>query len=177
VIAVRRAGLIVALGALLGLLGGSATASPALADGRGGGWVFNAPENFTVPAGFCPFAFQVTQPGLDKSYTKAIQTPDGSLVFFTNGVRDFTFTNPANGESITTKDSGLSTQTLNPDGSFTAVQNGVGWVGIYGGLAAFGLPAVFVSSGKLTLTFDPNGNITSASLNGHVSVDICSALS
>jgi hypothetical protein len=37
VIAVQRAGLIVVLGALLGMLGGTATASPALADGRGDG--------------------------------------------------------------------------------------------------------------------------------------------
>src|SRR5262245_38103763 len=43
VIAMRRFGLIVALGALLGMLGGAATAAPALAvGGRGGGWVFQA---------------------------------------------------------------------------------------------------------------------------------------
>jgi hypothetical protein len=36
--AMRRVGMIVALGALLGMLGGAVTASPALADGRGGGW-------------------------------------------------------------------------------------------------------------------------------------------
>jgi hypothetical protein len=37
VIAVRRIGLIVSLGVLLGMLGGAATASPALAGGRGAG--------------------------------------------------------------------------------------------------------------------------------------------
>jgi len=40
VIAMRRLGVIVALGALLGMLGGVVTASPALA-GRGPKWVFD----------------------------------------------------------------------------------------------------------------------------------------
>ena len=45
VIAVRRLGVIVALGALLGMLGGAVTASPALA-GRGPGWSIGPVEPF-----------------------------------------------------------------------------------------------------------------------------------
>jgi hypothetical protein len=41
VIAMRRAGLILALGALLGILVGVATASSALVGGRGGPWTFD----------------------------------------------------------------------------------------------------------------------------------------
>jgi hypothetical protein len=171
----RRVGLIVSLAALLGALGGAATASPSLADGRGDGWTFNPPADFTVPAGFCPFDLQVTQP-VDRSFTKAIKVSDGSMAFLTNGTSKYTFM--ANGKTITTKDSGSTIVTLNPDGSTTVVQNGTAWVGFMPADASrFGLPNVFVSSGKLTILIDPNGNITSISLNGHVQVDICAALS
>ncbi len=41
----------------------------------------------------------------------------------------------------------------------------------------FGLPAVSVLAGALTLTIDPAGNITSLSFHGHVLVNVCAALS
>jgi hypothetical protein len=152
-------------------------ASPALADGRGGGWGFNPPVNFIVPAGFCTFAIQVTQP-VDRSFTKAIKVPDGSMAFLTNGTSEYTFTNLTNGKSITTKDSGSTTLTLNADGSTNVVQHGTAWVGFMpSDSSRFGLPNVFVPSGNLAISIDPNGNITSISLNGHVQVDICAALS
>jgi hypothetical protein len=43
--------------------------------------------------------------------------------------------------------------------------------------ARFGLPAVFASSGPLTGAVDANGNFTSLSLQGHIHVNICAALS
>ena len=68
-------------------------------------------------------------------------------------------------------------QTSYPDGSFTAVQHGAAFVGLPAAITAqFGLPAVFVSAGKLTISIDANGNF-SVSLQGHVLVDICAALS
>jgi len=165
--------LIVALGALLGMLGGAATASPALA--RGPKWTFNPPETFTMD-GVCAFPVDVTQTGLDKSFTKGIRAADGSTAMLTNGVRDFTFTNPANGKTITTRDSGSTVATFYPDGSLTAVQHGAAYVGIVGGAPGSGLPALFESAGKLTLSIDASGNL-SLSLQGHVLVDICAALS
>lgn len=59
--AMRRVGMIVALGALLGMLGGAVTASPALADGRGGGWqVIPLPPTVTVDPIVCGFEIQAT---------------------------------------------------------------------------------------------------------------------
>jgi hypothetical protein len=107
----RRAGLILALGALLGTLAGAATASPALAGGRGGPWTFDPAASFTIPAGFCPFEVDVTQQGMVNTFEKGVKAPDGATAVLINGVADFTFTNPANGKTITTRDSGSVVQT------------------------------------------------------------------
>ena len=72
----RRIGLIVALGALLGMLGGAATASPALADGRGDGWVFqDFPPSFSSDN--CGFHIKATQ-DVAKVFTKTLKTASGS---------------------------------------------------------------------------------------------------
>jgi hypothetical protein len=177
VVAVRRAGLIVALVALLGMLVGAGTASPALADGRGGPWTFDPSGSFSIPAGFCPFQVDVTQPGMVNTFEKGVKAPDGATAVLINGVADFTFTNDVTGKSISTRDSGNVVQTSYPDGSFTAVQHGNAWVGLPAALTAqFGFPAVFVSTGKLTISFDANGNL-SMSLHGRVTTNICAALS
>jgi hypothetical protein len=41
----------------------------------------------------------------------------------------------------------------------------------------FGLPAVSVTAGALRFSVAADGTITSLSLNGHVLVDVCAALS
>jgi hypothetical protein len=167
------------------MLAGAATASPALAGGRGDGWVFNPPGSGTLPAaapgnpfGFCPFVVDWAQQGKDKSFSKTYTTPDGATVTVKNGDVDTTFTNPENGKTLTTRDSGITTQTSYPDGAFTAVQNGAAWTGFIAFLdpGSFGLPILSQDAGKLTVSFDANGNF-SASLQGHVLVDICAALS
>ena len=66
-------------GALLGMLGGVVTASPALA-GRGHKWQFGPIEPFTLPALFCGFKVRVT-PVVNKEYTKILKTADGSMTF------------------------------------------------------------------------------------------------
>jgi len=72
---------IVALGALLGMLGGVVTASPALAGGRGDGWQFiSLPPTFAVDPAFCGFGIQGTQL-VDKVFFKALKTADGSMTF------------------------------------------------------------------------------------------------
>jgi hypothetical protein len=70
VIAVRRAGVIVTLGALLSMVAGVVTASPALA--RGDGWQIQpAPPAIIVPATFCGFEIQVTFP-VDREFAKIL---------------------------------------------------------------------------------------------------------
>jgi hypothetical protein len=43
--------------------------------------------------------------------------------------------------------------------------------------ARLGLPPLFVFAGNGTATTDAAGNITSASLDGHILVNVCTALS
>jgi hypothetical protein len=177
VIAMRRVGLIVALGALLGLLAGAATASPALA-GRGPRWQFVPPApTFNLKAEFCGFKIQVTQVA-DKEFSKELKTADGSMAFLTTGVSESSFTNPANGKTITAKATGNFTFIVFPDGSITALEKGIGANALAPADAArFGLPGVFVAARNLTVSLDVNGLITSLSLHGHVLVDVCAALS
>ncbi len=74
VIAMRRLGMIAAAGALLGLLGGVATAAPAFA--RGPKWTFDQQGSFTLPAFFCGFQIHVA-PVANKEYTKVLTASDG----------------------------------------------------------------------------------------------------
>ena len=76
----RRLGVIVALGALLCVLGGVVTASPALA-GRGPKWQLGSAEPFTVPASLCGFKVRVTTV-VNEEFTKILKTADGSMTFF-----------------------------------------------------------------------------------------------
>ena len=75
----RRLGIIVALGAVLGLFTGVVTAVPALA-GRGDGWQLGAVAPETIPADVCGFAVYVN-PVAFKGYTKELKASDGTAVF------------------------------------------------------------------------------------------------
>ena len=166
-----------ALGALLGMLGGVVTASPALADGRGAGWQFlPLPPTFTVDPVFCGFEIQGTV--LDnKGFVKALKTADGSMAFLTTGTDKVSLTNPANGNTITANISGPIKEILFPDGSATFVGKGHQFNLLAPADAArFGLPGFFVSAGGLTLTVAADGTITSLSMDGNVLVDLCAAL-
>lgn len=174
----RRAGVIAALGALLGMLGGAVTASPALASGRGDGWQFAAlPPTFTVDPVVCGFEIQGT--GLvDKLFFKALKTAAGSMTFLATGARKVSLTNPANGKTITANVSGPFKQTVFPDGSTTFRGKGLQLNALApADQARFGLPGFFVSAGALAMTATADGTITSLSLDGHVLVDVCAALS
>jgi hypothetical protein len=88
----RRLGVIVALGALLGMFGGAVTASPALA--RGPGWQFlDFGTNFPEPAVYRGFEIQGTQL-VDKVFMKALKTADGSMIFLFTGAAKISLTNP-----------------------------------------------------------------------------------
>jgi streptogramin lyase len=176
VIAMRRLGVIVALGALLGMFGGVMTASPALA-GRGPKWQFQPSGPFTLPAEFCGFKVRVAFP-VNKAYAKVLKASDGSMTFLSTGALKLSYTNMRTGKTVTGNASGPSKTTVFPDGS--AVVAGKGHAGLFlpPDLAQrFGLPTVSVTAGPLTISFDPDGHLTSLSLHGHVLADVCAALS
>ena len=173
----RRIGVIVALGALLSMLGGVATAAPALAvGGRGDGWVFqDFGPGFTTTN--CGFLVQATQ-DVDNVFAKALKAPDGSMILLFTGAAKITFANPANGKSVSTNVSGPATITVNPDGTAIFAMMGPGPVDLTPADAArLGLPALFVFAGKGMATVDSAGNIISASLKGHILVNVCATLS
>ena len=172
----RRLGVIVALGALLGMFGGAATAAPALAGGRGDGWQFNDfGPGFTSDN--CGFLVQGTQ-DVDNVFTKVLKTADGSTIFLTTGSAKITFTNPANGKNVSANTSGPAKTTVNADGSLSFRATGPD----PGDLSPAeqqltGLPGMFVSAGPLTGTVDANNNLTSLTVQAHILVNICTALS
>jgi hypothetical protein len=175
-IAMRRLGTIVALSTLLGLFGGVATGSPALA-GRGPKWQFLPAPPFTLPAEFCGFKIRVT-PVVNKAYAKVLKASDGSMISLSTGAFKLSYTNPHTGKTVTGNASGPSKTTVFSDGS--ALVTAKGHVGLFlpPDLAKrFGLPGVSVTAGALTIRFDSDGDVTSLSLHGHVLVDVCAALS
>jgi hypothetical protein len=174
----RRLGVIVALGALLSMFGGAATAAPALAGGRGDGWQFvDFGPGFTNDN--CGFPINVTV-DVDNAFGKALTAPDGSTIFLFTGALKFTFTNPANGKSISANSSGPTKVTVSPDGS-TATSTGTGSTALFltpADAAVLGVPAVFVFAGRGTATIDlSTGNVISGSIVGHILVNVCAALS
>ena len=174
----RRVGLIVALGALLGMLAGAATASPALADRRGDGWSIGPAEPFTLPALYCGFEVRMTTV-VNEEFTKILKTADGSMTFLFTGAITTSFTNLQTGKTITEKMNGPGKFFGNPDGSFAEVHTGLNGPFFLTPADAqrFGLPTVSVTAGNLAFSIAADGTITSLSLDGHVAVDVCAALS
>jgi hypothetical protein len=171
----RRIGVIVALGALLSVFGGVATAAPALAGGRGDGWVFqDFGSGFTTTD--CGFLIVATQTA-DKVFAKTATAHDGSTVTVFTGHAAITWS--ANGKSIATNTSGPFTQTLSADG-LTLTQDFRGPTPIDLGpqlAQQLGLPALFVFTGHIVAVTDSAGNVISASMTGHMQADLCTALS
>jgi len=174
----RRLGVIVALGALLGMLGGVVTASPALA-GRGHKWQPpGASPPYTLPASFCGFKLRVAFP-VNKEFTKVLKTADGSMTFLFTGAVTVSYTNLQTGKTITVPENGPGKATIGSDGSITEVHTGRNGPFILSPADAtrFGLPTVSVTAGKLAFSVSaPPRVITSLSLHGHVLVDVCAAL-
>jgi hypothetical protein len=173
----RRLGVIVALGALLGMVGGVVTAAPALAvGGRGDGWTFlDFGTHFTEDAQFCGFEIQGTQ-DVDNAFIKALKTADGSMIFLATGAAKITLA--ANGKSVSANVSGPMKIVVNPDGSTTVLARGPGPVVLTPDVAArLKLPGIFIFTGKATATLDADGNIATLSLDGHILVNVCAALS
>jgi hypothetical protein len=173
----RRLGVIVALGALLGTLGGVLTASPALA-GRGPKWQPPGPFSLTLPALFCGFKLRVTVP-VNKEFTKVLKTADGTKTFLFTGAVTVSYTNLQTGNTITVPENGPGKATIHSDGSITEVHTGRNGPFILTPAHAmqFGLPPVSVTVGRLAFSVNAAGSTTSVSLHGHVLVDVCAALS
>jgi hypothetical protein len=174
----RRLRMIVALGALLGLLGGLLTASPALA-GRGPKWQPPSGPPFTLPALFCGFKLRVTAV-VNKEFTKVLKTADGSMTFLFTGAVTVSYTNLQTGKTITVPENGPGKATIGSDGSITEVHTGRNGPFILAPAdqKRFGLPGVSVTAGRLAFSVTaPPRVITSLSLHGHVLVDVCAALS
>jgi hypothetical protein len=172
----QRLGVIVALGALLCVLGGVVTASPALA-GRGHKWELLQAKPFTVPASFCGFKMHVTFP-VHKEYAKLLKASDGSMITLVTGSLKFTFTNLSNGKAITENVSGPGKIITHADGSATVTAKGRNGEFLTSAQAKrFGLPPVSVTAGALTTTVTAAGRETSVTLKGHVLVNVCAALS
>jgi hypothetical protein len=172
----KRAGVIVALGALLSMVAGVVTASPALA--RGDGWqILPAPPAIILPAAFCGFEIQITFP-VDREFAKILNASDGFTTTLVTGSLVASFTNQETGKTITENISGPSKTTVSPDGSMTEAATGLNPIALTPADAArFGLPTFGVTAGARTVSFAPDGSITSLSLHGHVLVDVCAALS
>jgi hypothetical protein len=178
VIAMRRLRLIVAVGALLCMLGGVVTASPALA-GRGPKWQPPSGPPFTLPALFCGFKLRVTAV-VNKEFTKVLKTADGSMTFLFTGAVTVSYTNLQTGKTITVPENGPGKATIGSDGSITEVHTGRNGPFILAPAdqKRFGLPGVSVTAGRLAFSVSaPPRVITSLSLHGHVLVDVCAALS
>jgi hypothetical protein len=168
--------MIVALSAVLGMFGGVLTASPALA-GRGPKWEFvPAPPTVVLDRSLCGFPVRMTS--VSREFAKILKTPDGSIVFLITGSFAHSYTNLTTGKTITENASASARLTTNADGSGMVATRGRTPV-IFSPDEAqrFDLPTVAVLAGALTYSVDPDGNITSLSLHGHVLVDVCAALS
>jgi len=172
----RRLGVIVALGALLGMLGGVVTAAPALA-GRGHKWEVLEAPSFTLPASFCGFKVRVA-PTVNKVFFKVLKASDGSMTFLFTGSFQDSYRNLQTGKAITENVPGQLKATEHPDGSVTAWGHGHNELFLAPADAKrFGLPTASLVVGALTARFDSDGTIASLSLQGHVLVDVCAALS
>jgi len=172
----RRFGVIVALGVMLGMVGGAVTASPALA-GRGRKWQVFSSATFTLPARFCGFRVRV-EPVASKEFIKVLRTADGSMTELLTGKFGQSYTNLGTGKAITENAPGSGKLTTNADGSGTEVGRGRTPAFCTPAEARrFVLPTVSILAGRLTISFDSAGNFTSVTLNGHVQVNLCAALS
>src|SRR5262245_18081002 len=174
--AMRRLAMVVALGAFQGMFGGLLTAGPALA--RGPQWELLSAEPFTLPAAFCGFEIGLTFP-VFREYSKILKASDGTMIILTTGSDFVQATNLSTGKTLPAQNiSGPSKVTTFPDGSVTVTATGVSGIVLSPADAQrFGMPAVGVTAGQQTFSFDADGTLVSFSLQGHVVVDTCAALS
>jgi streptogramin lyase len=159
---------------LLGVFG-VVTAAPAVA--RGPKWEFQPADPTTLSADYCGFEIGLEFP-VDRAYAKILKASDGTMIFLATGSLTVLDTNLSTGKTASANISGPVKVTSFPDGSFTFSKKGLaGLVLSPADAQRFGVPTVGVTAGAQTISFDPDGNVTSFSLQGHVLMDACAALS
>jgi hypothetical protein len=131
---------------------------------------------FVIPDAVCGFPVHV-EVDVNKEYGRESQTPDGSSVLKVTGSFVETFTNLTNGKSITLNASGPLTVT-SPVGTTLGIVEAHGLTVVYvTNGAEFGLPNLFLTSGKFGFTTDfSSDTIVSVQRHPHVKLDICAAL-
>ena len=167
-----------ALGALLSMVGGAVTASPALAAGRGDGWQLFPFEPGTA-TGLCPFGGFIEFP-VSNAFQKVLKSPPGgSAILLLNGSLRISFTNVDTETTITENVTGSGKAIVHLDGSLSIRQEGhLGLITLEAADAErFGLPPLGVIGGVLHEEIAPDGTFTSVSMQGHLLADICAALS
>src|SRR5690348_3067101 len=177
VIAMRRLGVIVVLGTLLGMFGGVLTASPALASASGKPTRVPLPgaETFDLPAGLaCSFEV-AAQPVINKEFTKTFPPePNGDVVVLINGRLVEQLTKVSTGRSITVNISGPATEVLHSDGSVTLTARGSSFLILFPTDITPG-PAFLINTGRYVATFNAAGQETLISQSG-TQFDVCAAL-
>ena len=140
-------------------------------------WVFLSAEPLTLDPSFCGFKVRLTAT-VNKEFLKVLKTQDGSMTLLITGSGKSTITNLSTGKTITENVSGPSKTTVSADGSFVFAGKGHFIIFLAPADAQrFGLPTLFISAGAYTQSTAADGTITSASLNGHVALNLCTALS
>jgi hypothetical protein len=169
--------MIVALGALLGMLGGVVTASPALAGGRGDGWqiVDLGPLPLNFDDTYCTFPVSVDFP-VNREYMKLLKTDDSTITLFTGSLTG-SFTNQQTGKTITVNLSGPYKVTVSGNSVTVAFRGQTGIILKREQARQFGLPPMSVIAGATAVSVAPDGTFTSVSPKGQVLVDICAARS
>jgi hypothetical protein len=100
--------------------------------------------------------------------------PNGDIVQLATGAFVQRLTNTSTGKSITVNISGPGRFTIHSDGSATLVESGR-WLNIFVDVENAGTKAI-ITSGRLVLSFAPDGTQTLVSQSGHEE-DVCALLS
>ena len=128
---------------------------------------------FEVPAGVaCSFGVLGGEPIINNQVLKTFPPePNGDIVQLATGALVFTLTNASTGKTITVNTSGPGRITIHPDGSTTLEAQGRWLLGFIDGPFT-----LFISSGRVVVSFGPDGTPTLVSQSGHVE-DVCALLS
>ena len=129
-----------------------------------------------LPAGFCSFPVHL-EPVVNKEYGTFTTSADGATIIKESGVLKFAISNQDTGKTTLVNASGPGTVTIYPDGSVTVLGTGH-WL-IFNpadDAAAFGLPGLMVTSGRLYEALDPSNKLTELSVTGRA-IDVCDAIS
>jgi hypothetical protein len=130
-------------------------------------------DPFQIPAGeACSFGVFVETIVNNQVVTTFPPEPNGDIVQLATGDFVTRMTNTSTGKSITINISGPGHVTIHPDGSATLEATGRWFLGLIEN-APF---TAFISSGRVVISFAPDGTGTLVSQSGHVE-DVCALLS